>query len=198
MRPLAAVLSAILALVAALIVLPPSAVADLRVPVIFVHGQQGSAQQWQSNAKRFSSNGFRDDHLYAYEYDTSVPSNEEAIAGLERFVAEVRGRTGASRVDVLAHSRGTTVMHSYLASSERAAEVRKVREHRRPVEQHPARRRSDTRVVGELAAHWLDRWRDQRLPDGAGAHRDSHFGRGVRGDLQVPCRQETTDVTGGA
>lgn len=125
MRPQPVVLPAILAFVAALLVLPPSAVADQRVPVVFVHGQQGSAQQWQSNAKRFSSNGFRDDHLYAYEYDTSVPSNEEAIAGLERFVDEVRDRTGSSQVDVLAHSRGTTVMHSYLASPERAAEVRK-------------------------------------------------------------------------
>jgi pimeloyl-ACP methyl ester carboxylesterase len=59
-----------------------------RTPVVFVHGQQGSAQQWQSNAKRFSSNGHPDrrpyayeyEYEYEYEYDTSVPTNDAAIS----------------------------------------------------------------------------------------------------------------------
>lgn len=94
-------------------------------PVVFVHGQQGSAQQWQSNAKRFSGNGYRDALLHAYEYDTTIPTNDRAVADLEVFIAGVRARTGASAVDVIAHSRGTTVMHAYLASPERAASVRR-------------------------------------------------------------------------
>ncbi|MDI5977938.1 alpha/beta hydrolase domain-containing protein [Amycolatopsis magusensis] len=94
-------------------------------PVIFVHGQQGSAHQWQSNAKRFSANGYPDKLLYAFEYDTSIPTNDHALTGLDAFIADVRARTGASTVDIIAHSRGTTVMHAYLATPDRAAQVRR-------------------------------------------------------------------------
>jgi pimeloyl-ACP methyl ester carboxylesterase len=94
-------------------------------PVVFVHGHQGSAQQWQSNAKRFSTVGYPDHLLHAYEYDTSVATNDRAIADLDTFLANVRTRTGSSKVDIIAHSRGTTVMHAYLATPERAAAVRK-------------------------------------------------------------------------
>src|SRR5688500_4298470 len=116
------VLALVLALVATTVA--PAHAAEL-TPVVFVHGQQGSAQQWQSNAKRFSGNGHPDALLHAYEYDTSIPTNDRAVADLEAFIAAVRARTRAAKVDVIAHSRGTTVMHSYLSSPERAASVRK-------------------------------------------------------------------------
>ena len=98
---------------------------DRHVPVIFVHGGSGSAQQFETNAMRFTSNGYRHSSLFAYEYDTNASSNDVAIANLDGFIAGVRQRTGASRVDILAHSRGTTVMHAYLATPERAAQVRR-------------------------------------------------------------------------
>jgi pimeloyl-ACP methyl ester carboxylesterase len=95
-------------------------------PVIFVHGNSGSAQQFETNAMRFTSNGYPHGRLFAYEYDTSGSSNDAAIAGLDGYIADVKSRTGAGQVDVLAHSRGTTVMHAYLNSStERAAAVRR-------------------------------------------------------------------------
>ncbi|XVV00127.1 hypothetical protein ACQPW3_21985 [Actinosynnema sp. CA-248983] len=99
--------------------------AEAPAPIVFVHGHQGSAQQWQSNAKRFSTNGYPDRLLHAFEYDTSVPTNDRAIADLDAFLAGVRARTRSSRVDIIAHSRGTTVMHAYLATPERAAGVRR-------------------------------------------------------------------------
>ncbi len=97
----------------------------LPVPVIFVHGNFGSAQQFESNAMRFTSNGYPHDRLFAYEYDTTGPRNELAIANLEPFIADVMARTGAPQVDILAHSRGTTVMHEYLGDPDRAATVRR-------------------------------------------------------------------------
>ncbi|PSL57782.1 lipase (class 2) [Saccharothrix carnea] len=118
--PLVALITALTATVTA-----APAKADVPTPIIFVHGQQGSAQQWQSNAKRFSGNGYPDALLHAYEYDTSIPTNDHAIAGLEAFIATVRARTRSAKVDVIAHSRGTTVMHTYLSVPERAAAVRK-------------------------------------------------------------------------
>jgi pimeloyl-ACP methyl ester carboxylesterase len=98
---------------------------DPPVPVIFVHGNSGSAQQFETNAMRFTSNGYPHSRLYAYEYDTSGSSNDAAIAGLDGFIADVRARTGAAKVDVLAHSRGTTVMHAYLGTAARAEQVRR-------------------------------------------------------------------------
>ncbi|MFC6092613.1 hypothetical protein [Saccharothrix lopnurensis] len=115
-------------LLAIALLLPATAVpahAETRTPVVFVHGQQGSAQQWQSNAKRFASNGFPDRLLHAYEYDTGVATNDQAVTGLDAFLADVRARTGSPVVDVVAHSRGTTVLHTFLATPERAALVRR-------------------------------------------------------------------------
>ena len=97
-------------------------------PVIFVHGGSGSAQQFESNAQRFTSNGYPHNRLYAYEYDTSTSGDESiaaAVAGLDGFLADVKDETGASQVDVLAHSRGTTVMHAFLGTPARAANVRR-------------------------------------------------------------------------
>ena len=94
--------------------------------MIFVHGSSGSAQQFETNAMRFTSNGFPQNRLFAFEYDTGNSSNDVAIADLDGFIAAVKAETGAAQVDVLAHSRGTTVMHAYLGSSpQRAASVRR-------------------------------------------------------------------------
>jgi hypothetical protein len=93
-------------------------------PAIFVHGQSGSAQQFETNAMRLTSNGFPQNRIFAYEYNTSITTNDAAIADLDGFIADVKQRTGSDQVDVLAHSRGTTVMHSYLSTPERAASVR--------------------------------------------------------------------------
>lgn len=98
---------------------------DTPVPVIFVHGNSGSAQQFETNAMRFTSNGYPHERLYAYEYDTSGSSNDAAIDNLDRFIDKVRKKTGAPKVDILAHSRGTTVMHAYLTTPSRAERVRR-------------------------------------------------------------------------
>ena len=94
-------------------------------PLIFVHGQSGSAQQFESDAMRFTSNGFPQNRIFAYEYDTNEPANDLAIANLDPFIEMVKSKTGADQVDVLAHSRGTAVMHTYLETPERAAMVEK-------------------------------------------------------------------------
>ena len=90
---------------------------------MFVHGNSGSAQQFETQFQRFAANGYPDSLLFAYEYDTSVPDNVAAIAGLGPFVDDVLSRTGARQVLLAAHSRGTTVSHAYLADPAHAAEV---------------------------------------------------------------------------
>ncbi len=95
------------------------------LPIVFVHGNSGSAAQFQSQFQRFTSNGYRQNRLFAYEYDTSGPDNTAPIADLDPYIDAVLRRTGAKQVYLAAHSRGTTVSHAYLADPARAAKVAK-------------------------------------------------------------------------
>ncbi len=117
--------SSLIAAVAILALSAEAQAAPAPTPMIFVHGQSGSVQQFETNTMRFASNGFPRKRIFAYEYDTLEGTNDTAIANLDGFIADVKERTGSDQVDVLAHSRGTTVMHSYLATPERAASVRR-------------------------------------------------------------------------
>jgi pimeloyl-ACP methyl ester carboxylesterase len=83
-----------------------------RLPVVFVHGQFGSAQQFETQAMRFTSNGYPQDLLYAFEYDTSKTDNP--LADLDSFIEEVRRETGATQVYAVGHSRGTSMWTEYL------------------------------------------------------------------------------------
>jgi hypothetical protein len=84
------------------------------LPIVFVHGQSGSAQQFETQAMRFSSNDYPQDQLFAFEYDTSKEDNP--IAELDAFIAQVLSETGAEKVYAIGHSRGTSVWTAYLDS----------------------------------------------------------------------------------
>ncbi|GAB3278789.1 hypothetical protein [Parahaliea aestuarii] len=81
-------------------------------PIVFVHGQSGSAQQFESQAQRFTSNGYPQDLIFAFEYDTSQEDNP--LADLDTFIDSVLSETGADTVYAVGHSRGTSVWTSYL------------------------------------------------------------------------------------
>jgi hypothetical protein len=95
-------------------------------PVIFVHGAAGSAQQFESQAQRFASNGYPADIIEGHEYDSPSIATilDQVWAGLDQRIDRLLASTGADRVDLLGHSLGTFVMQGYLASSPaRAAKV---------------------------------------------------------------------------
>ena len=100
-----------------------------RNPIIFVHGGSGSGAQFESQAMRFTSNGYPQDRIRVLEYDSSQPiSTNPALmavvhAALDALIADTLADTGAEQVDLMGHSLGTTVSHSYLATPERAANV---------------------------------------------------------------------------
>jgi pimeloyl-ACP methyl ester carboxylesterase len=100
-----------------------------RNPIIFVHGGSGSGAQFESQAMRFTSNGYRQDHIRVLEYDSSqqISTNPALMAvvhaALDALIADTLADTGAEQVDLMGHSLGTTVSHSYLATPERAANV---------------------------------------------------------------------------
>jgi len=82
------------------------------LPVIFVHGQSGSAQQFESQAMRFTSNGYPQAMLFAFEYNTALSDNP--LADLDTFIDAVLDETGADQVYAVGHSRGTSVWTGYL------------------------------------------------------------------------------------
>ncbi|GAA2113788.1 lipase/acyltransferase domain-containing protein [Actinomadura alba] len=110
------------------VVMPPAAHAGghrLR-PVVFVHGFSGSGGQFETQARRLAANGYPADHIEAHEYDSlfTVNTREQVFAALDQRIARLRKKTRADRVDLLAHSLGTSLMQTYLRSSPaRAATV---------------------------------------------------------------------------
>ena len=72
-------------------------------PMIFVHGGSGSATQFESQAMRFTSNGYPHEYIYALEYDSSFSINTVAdvYAAMDALIAKVQAETGAAKVDIL-------------------------------------------------------------------------------------------------
>lgn len=92
-------------------------------PVILVHGITGNRQQnWVNAAPYLANEGFC---VYTLTYGTlPLPGPLGGLGGLAPMevidrqlaekVAEVRDRTGAAEVDLVAHSMGTVVANSYV------------------------------------------------------------------------------------
>jgi len=94
-------------------------------PLIFVHGGSGSGAQFESQAMRFTSNGYPRDRIAVLEYDSSSIGDilPEVHERLDALIADLQQKTGREQVDLLGHSLGTFVSQSYLESPERAANV---------------------------------------------------------------------------
>jgi pimeloyl-ACP methyl ester carboxylesterase len=95
-------------------------------PIIFVHGFSGGAEQYETQARRFASNGYPASSVEAYEYDSTftITTTDQIYAGLDDRITRLLARTGADRFDLTAHSLGTALMQGYLDSSPaRAARV---------------------------------------------------------------------------
>jgi len=98
---------------------------DIR-PMIFVHGYSGSGAQFESQAMRFTSNGYPANHIAVLDYDSyfSIETMADVWTRLDQLIDTILEETGADQVDLLGHSLGTRVLLDYLGSlPERAAKV---------------------------------------------------------------------------
>ena len=88
-------------------------------PMVFVHGGTGSGAQFASQKMRFTENGYPDDYVRVFEYDSSfsVESQADVQTRLDSFISQVKQQTGRNQVDLLGHSLGTAVSQTYLNSS---------------------------------------------------------------------------------
>ena len=100
---------------------------DVALPIVFVHGFAGSAQQYESQAMRFVANGYPQERIVAYDHDGAGLDIAAYVAGPDRGG---RRRPSPSfdveQVYLVGHSRGTSVS-THLTSSDpaQAAKVAK-------------------------------------------------------------------------
>ncbi len=97
-------------------------------PVIFIHGGGGSAAQFEAQTQRFTSNGYPENYIAAYEWDTrnglNIPDFEPIFQEIDDLIDGLREETGADKVELTGHSMGGGITFRYLASSpERANRV---------------------------------------------------------------------------
>ncbi len=95
-------------------------------PILFVHGIEGSGAQFESQNMRFMSNGYSEAWLDEVDYNSTraVADKSEVARQIDDAIAALKQRTGKSKVDVVAHSLGTSVMYDYLTSGAMAAQRR--------------------------------------------------------------------------
>jgi triacylglycerol esterase/lipase EstA (alpha/beta hydrolase family) len=95
-------------------------------PILFIHGIEGSGAQFESQKMRFMSNGYPEAWIDEVDYNSTraVGDKSEVHHQIDDAIAALRLRTGKSRVDVVAHSLGTSVMYDYLTNGALAAQRR--------------------------------------------------------------------------
>lgn len=93
------------------------------LPVLFVHGLESAGSNFASQAMRFESNGYSHTWIDAIDYDSllAAASQTEVDNQIEEAIEQLKKASGKSKVDVVAHSEGTTVVYDYLTEGEKAA-----------------------------------------------------------------------------
>ncbi|HYI62906.1 MAG TPA: alpha/beta fold hydrolase [Acidimicrobiales bacterium] len=98
---------------------------EVALPIVFVHGFAGSAQQYESQAMRFVANGYPQERIIAYDHDGAGVDFDAYVAGVAEVVDEALATFEVEQVYLVGHSRGTGVSSTYLADPARAAKVAK-------------------------------------------------------------------------
>jgi triacylglycerol lipase len=108
-RRLATLVAAIAVCIAAAI----PATASAQDPILFVHGYVESASLWNTMIGRFEKDGYPKSYLSAYSYNTSQ-SNKIDAEEVKSHVESLLKTTGATKVDIIAHSMGSLNSRWYI------------------------------------------------------------------------------------
>jgi triacylglycerol lipase len=92
---------------------PQAAAAPARDPILFVHGWQGSASDWNYMWGRFLDAGYSAEEMARFSYDTTQ-SNKDIALEVKAQVDALRAKTGAAKVDIITHSMGGLNSRWYL------------------------------------------------------------------------------------
>lgn len=110
--------TALVAAVSAVLLVAPGTVArahvDAATPVIFVHGRNADPGVWGAAISSLERQGYPADRLFAWDYDSSQSTNETLAGRLSGYVDHVLAQTGATKVDIVAHSLGSLPSRWYV------------------------------------------------------------------------------------
>jgi pimeloyl-ACP methyl ester carboxylesterase len=107
----------------------PTLAADEPVPVVFVHGDSDYAATWLTTIWRFESNGYPRDKLFAISFNDPQARDDDTVAQANRsstqdqlreltaFIDDVKKKTSAAKVAIVALSRGGYSTREYVAAS---------------------------------------------------------------------------------
>lgn len=85
-------------------------------PILFVHGYARTGSDWNTMIGRFEKDGYPKSYLSAYSYDTSQSNKVDAEKEVKPRVESLLKATGASKVDIIAHSMGSLNTRWYIKS----------------------------------------------------------------------------------
>jgi triacylglycerol lipase len=91
-------------------------------PILFVHGYGGNGGNFCAMIDRFRADGWTDRELYAYNY-SFIASYAADAEEIRAQVDQILGTTGATKVDIIAHSAGSVSSRYYLKNLGGAAKV---------------------------------------------------------------------------
>jgi len=97
-------------------------------PIVFIHGNAHSADNWITMATYFAEEGYSWNELWAMSYlqvvnDENYNSNEGNWQEIDEFVQAVIDYTGEEKVNIIAHSLGVTLARTWLRHTEDYAQV---------------------------------------------------------------------------
>ena len=110
-RRLTAILAAIALCITGTALAPAGASAQ--DPILFVHGYVESASLWNTMIANFEKDGYPKSYLSAYSYNTSQ-SNKVDAEEVKTKVEALLKSTGATKVDIVAHSMGSLNSRWYI------------------------------------------------------------------------------------
>ncbi len=94
---------------------PADAAAALPDPVVFVHGVKGSSADFKVMIDRLVSDGWPRERLVALDFaDPQWGCNADNAVTIKTNVDLLRAKTGAARVDLVAHSMGSLSSRRYV------------------------------------------------------------------------------------
>ena len=90
----------------------PAALA--KEPILFVHGWSESSSAWKTMIANFEKDGYAKSELSAYSYNTSTSNKTTAETEVKSRVEALKKATGATKVDIIAHSMGSLNTRWYI------------------------------------------------------------------------------------
>jgi triacylglycerol lipase len=104
-RRLAAFASVIALCITGAALAPASSMAQ--DPILFVHGWSESSSLWKTMISNFEKDGYPKSYLSNYSYNTSTSNKTLAETEVKSRVESLKKTTGATKVDIIAHSMGS-------------------------------------------------------------------------------------------